>query len=176
MNDTDRVRSALVATPADYLDRTIAARSGTMPTHAANHFPGQSPEQVFDALWSATWKPFTHDAVKAPNVAFVASIPGISGIVPLKALDANAKLVLVPSKDPAMLEAQIATPHSGSKTTSTIVILGPTDKVETVWSIDPGEPVAPSTFQTIEGLAGAQMSVQEAKGLGLTWAKVAPAK
>ena len=172
MNPTERVRAALTATPSEYLDQTIAARSGFLPKHAANYYPNLTPIQIFDLLWQGPWSAFSHPAIKEPNAAFSAPIPGVSGVVRLKDLKPDAKVTLAPTKDPNALQAYVVSPHEGVKTNQTIVVLGPTHGVETVWSIDPGEPASASTFLTIQGLAGAQMTVAEALALKLVWAQL----
>lgn len=169
----ERVERAIIATPKDYLERTLASRAGSSPDRAGSYYVDATPDEVLEAIYSADWRPYQHPSIQAPAVGFRAEIPGMLGVVHVAHLPAGAELRLAPiPKLPEKLELQVVTESDGIPVRHSVMLLGPHEGMEVVWTFHPGDPTPPSQYSNFPGLAGAVITPEEALSLGLSHAKI----
>lgn len=163
----DRIAAALAATPAWYLEKTLASRQPG--TGVGSRF--LVPTTVED-LASAEWEVYAHPAVQAPAVTFRAPIPGMFGMVRLDSLDPDACVMLEDAKHTGQVTPVIpGAPEV--EVDFTTILLGEDEGKEIVFSFFPGEPVRPSTVPATGLMShGTLVAVARAIALGLEWAKL----
>lgn len=183
---TARVRAALAASrdlAPDYLARLAASRAGADPRAAGSVYDGRTDAEVL-ALWhGAAWAPYAHQAVMSGCAAFRATIPGGRiGLAEIDALPRDTVLVLSDPKGTGFVEAHVEGVR-GESCEMTVAILGDDDDTmprvaqrEVVWTIHPGDPIAPSRVAAVAPYAhGTRVGPDAAFALGLRLAKVVAA-
>lgn len=183
---TARVRAALAASrdlAPDYLARLAASRAGADPRAAGSVYDGRTDAEVL-ALWhGAAWAPYAHPAVMLGCVAFRALIPGGRiGLAEIDALPRDAALVLSDPKGTGYVEAHVAGVR-GEPCETTVAILGddddsavPAGRREVVYTIHPGDPIAPSRVAAVAPYGhGTRVGPDAAFALGLRLAKIVAA-
>jgi hypothetical protein len=163
-------QAAIENTETTYLQKCLAQRN---PGEHALGSRFESP-QSFETLCGARWEPYPHPDVKAPAVAYRASIPGYFGLVRLDSLSVAVPVTLQDPKGTGFVEATVKLPKGlGPRVEFTTLLLGPGDDGKLgVWTFFPGEPIPPSAISSKE-MNGKTITVLEALALGLVWAKVA---
>jgi len=102
--------------------------------------------------------------------AFVANISGRLGIVELRSLHSDSIVTLDDRKNTGKVEAVVQGVRGKIKD-YTVLILGPEQGEEIVYTFHPGDPVRPSQIPA-EGMHGRQVTVSEALDMGLEIAKI----
>lgn len=169
-DETERVRAALKNTPAEYLSRCLAQRVDG-PLRAGSYFPGVSATELLSILEGVPWSAYDHPAVKAPAVAFQADVSGVEGVIPLDSLEPDREIVLSDPKGTGLLEATVASGRVRLVHHS-VVLLGPHEGKEVVWTLHPGDPIMPSTLRASSVPEDKRViTVAQAQSLGLRFAK-----
>lgn len=175
MQNTSRISKAVAETRRQipgYFESTLAMHAGISEKAMGSIVEGVTPEQLERVLLTAEWEEYSHPSVMAGSVAFKASISGRLGVVELRSLPSDTVVVLEDPKETGQVSAVIKGVR-GPEVDFTVLILGvePGEIQEIVWTFHPGDPIRASQVSA-EGLHGKTVSVQEALGMGLEFAKV----
>lgn len=162
----NRISRAFAATPAAYLERCFAQRNPG-PSQAGSCF---STAQDVESMLAVEWAPYEHPALMAGCSAYRAPIGGSVGLVQLSQLDPSTPVRLDDSKNTGKVCAVVGGVRSEEKD-FTVLILGPHEGSEVVYTFHPGEPIAPSQVDA-GGRHDTVVSAAEALKLGLEFAKV----
>lgn len=169
-NTQERIKNALENTPPDYLSKMLAMRNPG-PESQGSVF---AEPQTKESLVAASWKPYNHPSIQSPAEGFTAEIPGNIGIVELAKLPDQMPVTLEDPKGTGQLSAvaQISKENMPGTNTS-VMILGPHEDQEVVYTVFPGDPIAPSEVSAEEVPEDKRsMTVEEARNLGLEYAKI----
>lgn len=176
-----RVRAALRNTREDYLRACLAQRVPGHAGSAGSTFRVTGQMDLLRLLHDAEWKPYQHSAVLPACTAFCAPIPGDLGIVSVRDLSDEARVVLSDPKGTGDVHAHVRRSYVADVLVSAdfaVMILGPneedTSKPEMVWTFHPGEPVRPSVVKAASGVESETVSPREAIARGFEFAKVTP--
>lgn len=162
------VRAAFAASDPSYLERCLAQR---LPG-AAGAGSRFLSTLTLDDLQSAPWEEYAHPAISGGAKGFRAPIRGRLGIVRLADLDPQATVTLDDRKSTGWVEPTIEG-VLGPEQDFTVLIIGPHEGKEVVFTFFPGEPINPSRVQAEGATAhGTKVTVEEALKLGLEWAKI----
>jgi hypothetical protein len=154
-----------------YFEKTLAQR---LPkTGAGSVVVGlENAEELETALINADWESYSHPAVMAGTEAFITKdIRGQYGVISLADLPADAVVTLDDRKDTGMVSAVVKGVR-GRDVDFTVLILGPEQGEEVVFTFHPGDPVNPSRVQAVPGLHGKAVTVSQALGMGLETVKI----
>lgn len=125
-----------------------------------------------EALLSAHWESYSHEAVQEGCCAFVThDLKGRLGIIELASLPTDTVVTLDDRKNTGKVSATVKG-VLGPEVDFTVIILGIEDGVEVVFTFHPGAPVSPSQVQCQTGMHGKQVTIAEALGMGLAMAKI----
>lgn len=162
------VRAAFAASDPAYLERCLAQRlPGT--SGAGSRF---LTALTLDELQNAQWEEYAHPAIGGGARGFRASIRGRLGIIRLSDLGPTTVVTLDDRKGTGMV-TPVVDSVLGPEVDFTVLLLGPDDGKEVVWTFFPGEPINPSQVKAEGSNAhGTQVSVADAIALGLEWAKI----
>lgn len=169
-SNASRIAAALDATPADYLARCLAQRCHGADACGSVFADYTDPVALLHALKSAAWEAYDHPAIMAGCTAFRAPFAGRVGIVRLDSLHPLTLIVLADPKHTGYVEAHTAG-IVGPEADFAVVILGPDNGREVVYTFHPGAPIAPSRVAA-EDMHGRLIGVADALALGLVWAKI----
>lgn len=167
-----RISAAIAATrrlAPGYFDACLTQRCS-----GAGSSYDLGPEALESRLVGAEWEPFEHPDIMAGCSAFRAPIAGTFGLVKLDTLPEDAILTLIDPKGTGFVEAECPSGAPREAVGFTVIILGQEKGEEVVFTFHPGDPIRPSRLPA-EGRAGSKVTAREAKALGFTWAKLAPA-
>lgn len=175
---TERVRSAIEATPTDYLRSTIEQRSIDIPGHAGSYIH-KSPNKIMTHLLTSTWKETTHEYVCTPaRVYHTNDMTGTYGMIALSDLSEEIVLEVDDRKDTGMASLVYRIDQATGQLfqllnqVSVWLITGPGDDgKDIIWTFHPGEPV-PVTQTLSEDFKEEQITVHAARKLGMVYAKV----
>jgi len=164
------VRKAIMNTPAKYFQQTLDQRNPG-PDSCGSTF---LKPQDMHSLMEADWIPYGHPDIKSPAKGFRAPIPGFLGVVPVEKTT-GILIVTTSSKDTGFIELQeLVMPgadHQRIMVDYSTAIIGPGDHGEEIlYTVFPGQPIAPSTLAGVGGPK--EVSREEAKQMGFTYAKV----
>jgi len=154
-----------------YFESTLDQRAGLSEKAAGSIYEGLSESQLERKLLTADWEEYSHEAVLPECVAYKAIIPGRLGIVELSQLPADAVVTLDDRKGTGKVSAVVEGVR-GEEVDFTVLILGPEQGEEVVYTFHPGDPVRSSQVQAQPGMHGRQVTVAEALDMGLTTAKI----
>jgi len=154
----------------DYWNNTLNQRSMKSEMVAGSRYD-MSPEQIENSLLNADWTPYSHENVKAPAKAFKANIAGYEGLVKLKTLPKDKTVVLDDRKNTGKVSV-VADGVLGKKVNHTVILIGPHEGSEVVWTFHPSDPIMPSVVDAGEGMNGKEITVQEAIEMGFEYAKL----
>ena len=154
-----------------YFEKTVAGR---LPkTGAGSIVVGfESAEELEQALITVTWEQYSHPALMAGTEAFkTKDIRGMLGVIDLVDLPADAVVTLDDRKNTGKVSCVVEGVR-GHDVDFTVIILGPEQDEEVVFTFHPGDPVNPSQIQAEPGMHGRQVAVPKALGMGLEIAKI----
>ncbi|NCA78316.1 MAG: hypothetical protein EOM90_18460 [Alphaproteobacteria bacterium] len=154
-----------------YFEKTVAGR---LPkTGAGSIVVGfESAEELEKALINANWEAYSHPALMVGTEAFVTKdIRGQLGVIELVDLPADAVVTLDDRKNTGKVSCVVAGVR-GQDVDFMVIILGPEQGEEVVFTFHPGDPVNPSQIQVEPGMHGRQVVISEALGMGLEMAKI----
>jgi hypothetical protein len=154
-----------------YFEKTLVERAAASGQALGSVYEEYTPEQLETVLRSATWTPYQHPALAPGCEAFRASLSGRLGIIPLTDLPPDTVVTLDDRKGTGKISA-IVNGVRGQRVDFTVLILGPEQGHEVVFTFHPGDPVVPSQVQTAPGLHKKQITVSDAIALGLVTAKI----
>ena len=135
-----------------------------------------SIDDMENLLLSAEWEEYVHPSIMEGCKGFVAPIPGKMGVVNIDALPDETELVLDDRKGTGKV-----TPTVGGvdrvPVDFTVLIVGPEkigeETVQIMYTFHPGAPINPSRVSVSEKYKnGTKITVKEAKGIGLLYAKI----
>jgi hypothetical protein len=157
---------------SDYWGNTLKQRSVKSDMVAGSRYD-MSPEQIENALLNANWSPYQHENVKEPAKAYKANtgISGYEGIIKLSTLPKDKKVVLDDRKNTGKLSV-VVDGVLGKKVDFTVILIGPHEGNEVVWTFHPGEPIMPSIVEAGTDMNGKEITVQEAIEMGFEYAKL----
>lgn len=131
------------------------------------------PAALEAALRRTTWSPYTHPAIQAGCVAFCTTeLGGTQGVLPITDVSADAFVTLGDAHATGFVAAEVEGVF-GPRVDMLVMILGPEQGVEVVYTFHPGPPLAPSTLPA-EGRQGTRIPVSEARALGFEFVKIRP--
>jgi hypothetical protein len=154
-----------------YFEKTLAQRAELSGSAAGSIYPGVDEAQLEQMLLTADWEEYSHPAVMSECVAYKANIPGKLGIVDLASLPVETVVTLDDRKNTGKVSATVKGVR-GQDVDFTVLILGPEQGEEVIFTFHPGDPVSPSQVQVEPGTHGRQVTVSEAQGMGLGTAKI----
>lgn len=177
MNPTDRVRTAIETTllhaPPALFRGTCRARAGLTPEPSGpvgSFYEGVTPEALERILPALHWEPYEHPAIASGCAAFRAELPGFVGVVPLRSLEPSQVVTLLDPKSSGFVEAVASFSGDLPSSPFTVLIVGPHEGREIVFTFHPGEPIRPSSVRSDQ--EGQRVTVDQALRLGLEYAKV----
>lgn len=168
-----RIKAAIEATKAycgDYWRKCLRQRAELSGEAAGSIFLNMHDGDVEFYLTTAAWEEYSHPAIMTGCIAFKAMIPGRLGIIALANLPADAIVTLDDRKGTGKA-AVVTEGFQGEMVGHTIMILGPEDGREIVYTFHPGDPIAPSLVP-VANMHGKKISVREAVSMGFEFAKV----
>lgn len=161
----------------DYFVKTLTQR---LSSGLGSITEADTVEEMEGDLMDADWDPWEDKYnVLAPGCkAFITyDIPGKYGMINLDERDPNEECFFVDPKNTGMLSLAIAT-DDRTDVDYTILIIGPEEGKEIMYTFHPGAPIPPSTFKagTAESggsgyEAGDKLTVADAMKLGFKRAK-----
>lgn len=185
---TPNAEGAAGAAPDDAssLVRAAIKRTQGMP-HFENTFltrnPGPDSEgsifsepQTVETLMAAEWTSFDHAEIKSPAKGYSANISGRLGLVRLSDLDPDtpARMELGHKGEDeyvtVLIDSSDASPEA-LDVNFTVILLGPSDDGDIVWTFFPGDPVAPSVMTPSAETESVQ-TAQDAIDLGFDYGKI----
>lgn len=173
--DRARVTQALANTPPEYLAKCLASRVEG-PDACGSIIPGHTTETLLETLWSARWRPYVHPDIMDGCTAYYSSIAGRLGVIEIDRLLGGTYLRIEDPKETGFVEAVVETigaaDDSEPNVYFTVIILGPDDGTEVVYTFHPGAPVRPSRVSAENVKVGSLVTREEALGMGLKYAKV----
>ncbi len=129
------------------------------------------PDALEMRLVTASWEPYQHPAVMEGAEAFYTKdVTGYLGVVDVEDLPEDTTLSLEDPKKTGYVSG-VVEGHPKPEVGYTVAILMVEDGMELCATVHPGAPVNPSRVPA-EELAGKQVTVAEAKQLGLETVKV----
>jgi len=152
-----------------YFEKTLASRQPA--TAIGSRFLQEVTEMD---LMHAVWSFYEHPAIAPECIAFSTNIPGILGIVALADLDSNVLIRLDDHKETGMFSALVTHEEVFGEFRNvdfTVIILGPEEGQEVIYTVHPGAPISASTIPSSEN-CNKLVLVEEAIALGFTYAKV----
>lgn len=171
----DAVRHAFNSTPLNHLLKTFEMRNPG-PEQVGSMF---EVEQDVHSLMNADWEPLEHENILPGCRAFKTKIAGFVGVVDLTTLDPKMTVRLVDKKGAigtygGGVQAEVSGVDGWQPpgTDTTIIILGPHEGKEAVFTFHPGMPVKLAEVDD-KKLVGLLTTVEDALRFGLTTAKVA---
>lgn len=174
MEIRDRIQKAVETTRRlipGYFEKTLGQRS-SFSKKAAGSFYDLYPEMLEAMLLAAPWEIYSHPAVSPECTAFKAPFtPGRLGVADLRSLPSDAIVTLDDRKDTGKVSAVVKGVR-GREEYFTVLILGPEQGEEVIFTFHPGDPVRPSQVQVEPGMHGQQVTVAEALAMGLETAKI----
>ena len=172
-NASELVKTAITNSKekmADYWNNTLKQRSMKSDMVAGSRY-NLSPEQIEESLLNADWTPYQHENVKPPAKAYKANIAGYEGIIKLNTLPQDKTVVLDDRKNTGKVSV-VADGVLGRKVDFTVILVGPHEGNEVVWTFHPSDPIMPSVVDAGEGMNGKQLTVREAIQMGFEYAKL----
>jgi hypothetical protein len=173
MTNRERIAQAVVAMQridAPYWTSTLEQRA-EFGKPAGSVVLGVTPEELQQLILKAEWESYSHESVLAGCSAFKAPIKGRLGVVSLATLPVETLVTLDDRKNTGKVSA-VVKGVLGAEVDFTVLILGVEDGVEVVFTFHPGDPVRPSQIQTESGMHGRQVTVLEARDMGLEMVKI----
>jgi hypothetical protein len=155
---------------SDYWNNTLKQRSMKSDMVAGSRYD-MSPEEIENSLLNANWLPYQHENVKEPAKAYKANISGYEGIIKLSTLPKDNKVVLDDRKNTGKVSV-VVDGVLGKKVNFTVILVGPHEGNEVVWTFHPSDPIMPSVVDAGEGMNGREITVQEAIKMGFDYAKL----
>jgi hypothetical protein len=155
---------------SDYWGNTLKQRSMKSDMVAGSRY-NMSPEQIENALLNADWTPYQHQNVNPPAKAYKANISGYEGIIKLDTVPKNKTVVLDDRKNTGKASV-IVDGVLGKKVDFTVILIGPHEGNEVVWTFHPSDPIMPSVVDAGEGVNGKEITVDEAIKMGFEYAKL----
>ena len=155
---------------SDYWNNTLKQRSMQSDMVAGSRYD-LSPEEIEQALLDADWVPYSHENVKSPAKAYKANIAGFEGIIRLDTLPEDKTVVLDDRKNTGKVSV-VADGVMGEKVGHTVILIGPHEGSEVVWTFHPSDPIMPSVVDADAGMNGKELSVREAIQMGFEYAKL----
>lgn len=122
------------------------------------------------AILSTQWERYEHPSIKEGCVGFKTNIPGHLGIVELKNLDPDTKVIFEDRKNTGYASATVKG-VMGPEVPFTVMVAGMEKDIFMMFTFHPGEPVSPSKIE-IKDLNGVESTVSEAIKMGFTTAKI----
>lgn len=174
MNIGDRIRKAAETTRRvvpGYLEKTLAMRAELSGESSGSVYLGITPSQLEEKILAAEWEPYSHPAVATGCEAFKAPLHGQVGVADLRSLPPDAIVILDDRKGTGKVSAVIKGVR-GEEARFSVLILGPEQGEEVIFTFHPGDPVRPSQVQVEPGMHGRQVAVADALAMGLETAKI----
>lgn len=174
MSVTDIVRQAIENTPPDYLQSCAAQRAGAEESHLGSYYPDLTAEQVLEKLKGVEWENFRDPNIQDPARGYIAK--GFSGMYNMLHIDEigtgpTEKLKLVDPKKTGFVECTCDfVNHKAQHDDDTIVIIGEHEGKDVVFTFYPGPVISPCELSA-EEYDGRELTVTEAKELGIEWVK-----
>ena len=154
-----------------YFEKTVAQRAGLEEIAAGSIVENVTADQLEQILLKADWEDYSHEALMPGCSAFKAPIAGRLGVVALSQLFDDTVVTLDDRKDTGNVSA-IVEGVLGPEVDFTVIILGEEQGKEVIFTFHPGDPVRPSQIETESGMHGRQVTVKEARSMGLETAKI----
>lgn len=180
-NPTEIVREAIEATDPVYWKRLCASRAGADPTCAGSYYPRYRENDVDRFIRLLEWEHYTHAAVDAPVMAFLArQAKGFTNIEPIGLNYTGKTLKLEDPKDTGFVEAVLEGDEEGMEVDFTVIIIGTAStKKNVVFTFHPGDPIRPSKVKRLKevsdgltvDLNNASIREDRAQQFGFEWMK-----
>jgi hypothetical protein len=154
-----------------YFEKTLAQRAELSGKAVGSIFESVDEIGLEKMILSSEWEEYSHPAVMDGCVAYKAAIPGRLGIVELSQLPANTVVRLDDRKSTGQVSCVISGAR-GEIVPFTVLILGPEQGKEVVFTFHPGDPIRASQVQNEPGMHGREITVAEALAMGLATAKI----
>lgn len=154
-----------------YFEKTLAQRAELSGQAAGSVYEGVNETQLEKKILDAVWEEYSHPAVQAECTAYKAAIPGRMGIVALSQLPTDKVVRLDDRKNTGKVSCVISGVR-GEIVPFTVLILGPEQDKEVVFTFHPGDPVRASQVQVEPGMHGREITVKKAIAIGLETAKI----
>lgn len=174
MNILDRIASGIDRTRRvipGYFEKTLAQRAGLSGKAVGSIFEDVDESTLEQMLRGAEWEPYSHKDLLPETTAFKAAIPGRLGIIDLRSMSADSVVRLDDRKGTGQVSCVVSGVR-GQIVPFTVLILGPEQGEEVVFTFHPGDPVRASQVQAEPGMHGRQVTVAEALAMGLETAKI----
>lgn len=172
MTINERINEAIintVETIPGYFEKTLISRLAN-GTGSVTAF--ENADLLEEALKTSVWKPYSHENIMESCEAFIThDIPGEYGLIELETLPKDTLVTLRDRKNTGKVSLEISGTR-GKKVDFTVIILGPEQGKEVVYTFHPGEPVKPSVTQMEPGMDGSTWTVEEALNKGFKTAKI----
>mgnify|MGYP001577513979 FL=1 len=169
-----RIRQAVGTTRKvvpGYFEKTLAMRAELSGESSGSVYLGVTPSGLEEKILAAEWEPYSHPSVAPECVAFKAPLEGQIGMADLRCLPPDTTVTLDDRKQTANVSATIKGVR-GTKARFSVLILGPEQGEEVVFTFHPGDPVVPSKVKVEPGMHGKTVTVAEALVMGLETAKI----
>lgn len=170
-----RIGLAFARSDEKYIAETLKSRTAG-PDSSGSTF---DETQTVQSLIEANWEPYEHPAVLKGCTAFKAPIPGMLGVVDLAQFPSMTMVKLVDPKGtagtyggglmaelPLKLEDQLIVDFS-------VIILGPEDGKEVVYTFHPGDPIRPTMVDKAKW-KNETVNIVQALERGFRYGKVRP--
>lgn len=174
MTANQRVAQAIATTQEvlpDYWASTVAQR---LPSSGAGSLMRgyASAVALEEALVRADWVAYSHPDLLPECAAFIShTLGGTQGLVKLVDLPHEQLVTLDDRKNTGMLSC-VVSGCASEAVDYVVMILGPEEGREIVYTFHPGAPVRPSVVIAEPGSHGRQVTVAEAQAMGFELAKV----
>lgn len=131
-----------------------------------------STEEMMWKISTSRWEEYSHPDVSPECRGFIThDIKGTLGVVELSKLDPKRTITLTDRKGTGFAQCEITMPSAEMpKVNFTVIILGPEQGREVVYTVHPGAPVKPSRVRMAE--MPSEITVEKAVQLGFTTAKI----
>lgn len=132
--------------------------------------------QSVESLKAAKWEAFSHPDIKAPAKGFSAQIPGKIGLVNLADLDPSTPIRMElghkgEDEFVTTLIDKADAPLEKLEVDFTVMLIGPGEGGDIVWTFFPGDPIMPSSMTPSTETESAS-TAQDAIDLGFSYGKV----
>jgi hypothetical protein len=183
-NPTTIVRQAIYNTkeqePAHW--RLCLENRSDTKARLGSYIPKHTPEQIDMLLERLQWEIYTHADVIEPAQAFIArNVRGRFGMMQIGDVPGSAVLKFITSKEKDKVEV-VWEDHGteGVEVDFLVLLVGPGDKDDIVWTFHPGDPIRPSTVNRYWGKLplhsadqlGRRVSKEDAATVGIKWVKL----
>lgn len=172
MTINERISKAIASTKKvipNYFEKTLESRLAN-GTGSVTAF--EDADLLEEVLKTSVWKPYSHENIMEGCEAFITQdIPGEYGLIELETLPKDSLVTLRDRKNTGKVSLEVSGTR-GKKVSFTVLILGPEQNKEVVYTFHPGAPIRPSVTEMEPGMDGSTWTVAEALEKGFKTAKI----